>query len=225
MDKLILRLMEHLQQLIARLYSKNMDRVLFATTNTQKVNRLRRLTRIQLYSLSDLPYKIEAPKEEGKDALDIAILKARYYWDKLKEKVPVLTQDDTLKMKVDPEDDPNTFIKQPVIDKYGTFTDAYAIEYYTNLAQKYGGEIPMYFEYGHALCSSDGEEIIIARKSRLYGKIVTEPKENDSTKGYFLSAIMKVKIDDKWKYYSELTDGELVQVDKSIEESLKRILN
>lgn len=201
-----------------------MRKILFATTNKQKVKRIGLLTKVKLISLSDLKYNIEEPEETGKDALNIAILKARHYYAGLKEKMPVLTQDDTLKLQVKPEDDPGNHIKEPVIKKYGEFTDENALKYYTELAKKYRGTIPMYFEYGHALCFSDGEESIRAKKSKLEGRLVTVPHENESTKGYFLSAIMQVKIRNKWKYYSELTPKELVIADSGISKSLKKLL-
>ena len=200
-------------------------KILFATTNKKKVNRLRLLTPAKLLVLSDLNYSIPEPYEAGEDALIISITKARHYWLHLKEKMPVLCQDDTLKMQVKPEDDPGSHIKDPVIKKYGKFTDKNAIEYYTDMAQKYGGFISAYFEYGHALCYQDADEIMIkARTSRLNGRIVTQPRENESTQGYFLAAIFQVKIDDTWKYYSELTQEELIQVDTGIAKSLKRLL-
>jgi len=116
-----------------------MKKILFATTNQQKFKRLSLLTQTKLVSLSDLKYQIKEPEEIGKDTLDIAILKARHYYSCLKEKMPVLTQDDTLKLQVKPKDDPGSHIKEPVIKKYGQFTDENAIEYYINLVKKYGG--------------------------------------------------------------------------------------
>lgn len=202
-----------------------MEQVLFATTNEQKVKRLSRLTPVKLISLTDISYQISEPKEAGMDALEISIFKARHYWSFLREKIPVLTQDDSLKLEVEPEDSPGNHIKAPVIKKYGEFTDRNAILYYNDLAKKYGGFIPMYFEYGHAVCFEDGGELMVrARKSKLFGRIVTESKENDSTTGYFLAAIMQVRIKEKWKYYSELTPQELVVIDSGISESLKRLL-
>ena len=175
--------------------------------------------------MADLSYAISEPEETGKDALDISIAKARHYWNFLKEKMPVLTQDDTLKLEVKDEDNPGAHTKEPVIKKYGEFTDGNAISYYTDMAKKYGGIIPMYFEYGHTLCFVDnGELMLSARKSKLVGRIVTEARENESTKGYFLAAIMQVNVEDKWIYYSELTPDELVKADFGIAESLKRLL-
>lgn len=202
-----------------------MEQVLFATTNKQKVKRLSLLTSVKLISLADLSYQISEPRETGKDALEISIVKARYYWSFLRKKMPVLTQDDSLKLEVEPEDNPGNHIKAPVIRKYSEFTDRNAILYYTDLAKKYGGFIPMHFEYGHAVCFEDNGELMIrARKSKLVGRIATEPKENDSTIGYFLSAIMQVWINGGWKYYSELTPEEMVTVDSGISESIKRLL-
>jgi len=204
---------------------KMIKQVLFATTNKQKVRRLGLLTPVKLISLAELPYQIPEPEETGKDALDISIAKARHYWSSLKDKIPVLTQDDTLKLQVNDEDNPGAHIKEPVVKKYGEFTDENAISYYTDMAKKYGGIIPIHFEYGHTLCfEDDGELMVCARNSKLVGRIVTEAEENDSTKGYFLSAIMQVKIDNSWKYYSELTPDELVKADFGIAESLKKLL-
>jgi len=201
------------------------NQILFATTNKQKVKRLGLLTPVKLISLADLEYQIAEPDEIGKDALDISIVKARHYWSSLKKKMPVLTQDDTLKLQVNDEDNPGAHIKEPVVKKYGEFTDEKAISYYTDMAKKYGGIIPMHFEYGHTICfEDDGELMLRARKSKLVGRIVTDPKENESTKGYFLSAIMQVNIDNIWKYYSELTPAELVKADSGIAESLKKLL-
>ena len=201
-----------------------MDKVLFATTNQQKIKRLSFLTKVKLISLNDLEYKIVAPEEIGEDALNISIAKARYYFSCLKEKMSVLTQDDTIKLEVRPEDDPRNHIKEPVVKKYGEFTDQNAIEYYSDMAKKYGGSIPMYFEYGHALCFTDGEESVKARKSSLVCRLVAEPHENESTKGYFLSAIKQVEINNEWKYYSELNPSELMIVDSGIKESLEKLL-
>jgi hypothetical protein len=201
-----------------------MDKVLFATTNQQKIKRLSLLTKVKLISLDDLEYKIDAPEEVGEDALTISIAKARYYYSHLKEKMPVLTQDDTLKLEVRPEDDPKNHIKESVVKKYGEFTDQDALEYYTDMAKRYGGSIPMYFEYGHALCFDDGEESVKARKSSLVCRLVAEPHENESTKGYFLSAITQVEINNEWKYYSELNPGELIIIDFGIKDSLEKLL-
>jgi len=208
-------------------FKENMiKKILFATTNKQKAKILSLLTPVKLLSLADLPYSILEPEEIGNDALDISITKARHYWNFLKEKMPVLSQDDTLELEVDEKDNPGNHIKDPVVKKYGEFTDKNAIQYYTELAQKYGGTIPMYFKYGHTLCFEDKGEIMLkARTSKLVGRIVTKAKENESTNGYFLSAIMQVKIDNGWKYYSELTQDELVRVDSGIAGSLKELLS
>ena len=201
------------------------NKVLFASTNKQKLKRLSLLTSTKLVSLASLSYSIPEAKEIGDDALAISIVKARHYWNGLKIKMPVLTQDDTLKMEVKDEDDPGNHIKAPVVEKYGEFTDDNALLYYTDMAKKYGGIIPMYFEYGHALCFEDNGELMLrAGSSKLTGRIVADPRENESTKGYFLSAIMQVKIKEKWKYYSELSPKELVTTDSGILESLKKLL-
>ncbi|KKT45365.1 MAG: Non-canonical purine NTP pyrophosphatase [candidate division WWE3 bacterium GW2011_GWA2_44_16] len=57
-------------------------KILFATTNENKIKRIQKLTNdldIELLTLSDIQEKIEEPKEFGKDVVEIAKNKAFYY--------------------------------------------------------------------------------------------------------------------------------------------------
>jgi len=200
-------------------------KLLFATTNDRKIGRLKQLTDAHIISFSDLNYNIPEPDETGRDVLDISILKARHYWEHLDDKVPVLTQDDAIQLGVRPEDNPGTSIKKPVVDQYGEFSDKLALDYYTDLVLRYGGSVNMYFEYGHSVCfENKGEIMVKARRSRLPGRLVAEPRANETTKDYFLSAIMQVKVNNTWKYYSELTIREQIAADSGIKESLTLLL-
>jgi len=145
--------------------------VLFATTNKNKVNRIKKLinkNNINLISLADLDYQIDEPEENGKDGVENAIIKAKYYFEKLKVKIPVLTQDDTLFLSgVSEEDNPKKDIKLPVVKKYGQFTDEFAYQYYSNLVRKYNPKyLYMEFKYGHAIC---GENFLEGSESSLPG--------------------------------------------------------
>jgi len=199
--------------------------ILFATTNQNKINRIRKLikdTDINLISLADLDYKIEEPEENGKDGVENAVIKAKYYYQKLKVKIPVLTQDDTLFLsEVSEEDNPKKDIKLPVIKKYCQFTDEFAYQYYSDLIKKYNPEyLDMEFKYGHAIC---GENFLEGSKSSLPGRLYTQINTT-RTLGYFLADMMKVNIGGEWKYYSVLSEDELIQQDSDIKRSINNLL-
>lgn len=199
-------------------------KLLIATTNKEKFRRLKSLIEdfnLELISLSELDYEIAEPKEDGRDALENSLIKARQYWKGLKEKIPVLTQDDSLVFeRIKSIDDPGGSIKRPVVKKYGEFNDENAITYYSELARKYGGTINFRFEYGHAYC--DGR-VLDARPSKLFGVLMSKPSKI-RTPGYFLADLMKVNVGDRWRYYSELREEEKVFVDKPLANSIAFLL-
>ena len=199
--------------------------ILFATTNKNKINRIKKLindTNINLISLADLDYQIEEPEENGKDGIENAIIKAKYYYSQLKNKIPVLTQDDTLFLSgVSEKDNPKKDIKLPVIKKYGQFTDEFAYKYYLDLVKKYDKEyLEMEFRYGHAIC---GDNFLESSESFLIGRLYSQIN-TARTPGYFLADMMKVEVDGNWKFYSDLTDDELIEQDKDIRRSINLIL-
>lgn len=200
--------------------------ILFASTNQNKVNRIKKLIKdvnINFISLADLDYKIEEPEENGSDGVENAIIKARYYFDKLKIKMPVLTQDDTLFLfGVSEEDNPKKDIKLPIIKKYGQFTDDYAYQYYSNLIRKYDKEyLDFEFRYGHAICYGD---VLEGSTSILPGRLCAQINST-KTPGYFISDMMKVNLGNNWEYYSNLSDEELVDQDKDIKRSVNVLLS
>jgi hypothetical protein len=136
--------------------------------------------------------------------------------------MPVLTQDDTLFLsEVSDEDNPKKDIKLPVIKKYGQFNDENAYDYYSNLIKKYNKEfLNLEFRYGHAICSDDfleGSSSILS--GLLYAKINTT-----KTLGYFISDMLKVRVNGILKYYSDLNQNELIEQDKDIKRSINNLL-
>lgn len=199
--------------------------ILFATTNPNKVSRVKKIfkeTNVKLMSLADLDYKIEEPEENGKNGVENAIIKAKYYYSQLKVKTPVLTQDDTLFLaNVKESDNPKKDIKLPVVKKYGEFTDELAYKYYLDLVKKYNKEyLDMEFRYGHAIC---GENFCEGSASTLSGRLCAQINFT-RTPGYFLADMMKVNINGIWRYCSDLDEEELIEQDKDFKRSINRLI-
>lgn len=203
-----------------------MKKIIFTTTNNNKINRIKALFDIndlEISSFQNLDYKIEEPAETGFDGLENAVLKFRYYFANLKKKIPVLAQDDTLFLSgVSDEDNPKKDIKQPVIKKYGVFTDENAYKYYQGLFNKYGGSLLVEFRYGFAL--TPFENVTYAERATIKA-IATSKISKKRTPGYFLSDMMLVNIDGVQKYYNELTKEELIKIDEDIKNAISKLIS
>lgn len=209
------------------------EKLVIATTNKNKVERIKNLlkeTNFEVVSISDMIFtNIKEPAEIADNGLDNAIEKAAYYVNYLPEDTIVLAQDDTIKLLgVDEEDDPKGHIKKPVVDKYGEFTDEKAAEYYSNLAKKYGGSIPMTFKYGHAVAVATTTDryrkTIVSAESKLEVRLVDKIYKLEKRPGYFLAALMEAKVNNKWVPYNDLDDEELVKLDIDLKESIISLL-
>lgn len=206
-----------------------MNKVIFCTTNSAKVSRLKNFLKfsesqdkLEILNLKDLDYEISEPEEDYDDAREIALRKAEHYWNGLKTKLPVITQDDTVTLQLKYKKELKLLsIKDPVIKEFGKFSDKLALEYYVNLVKANKEPIPFFFTYGHGF--SDGD-VLAGRFSQLHALMVSEPLENEKTENYFLSAIMKVSLDGTYKYYSELTDEEMARIDKPLADSVNTLL-
>lgn len=113
-----------------------MRKIFFATGNQSKVERFReKLSKlgVQIISISDLGQNINV-EENGKDAIENAIIKAKAYANFVN--MPVVAMDDNLYIDDIPED------KQPgmYVRRVGgkRLTDEEMIEYYSKLAHDYG---------------------------------------------------------------------------------------
>ena len=206
-------------------------RILFATTNQNKLSRINKLIgdTHKLISLDELLKDLGEPEETEPTCVGIAAQKALYYVERVDSGLPVLTQDDTIRFEdVEASDQPGTSIKKPVVERYGEFSDEKALQYYTDLVEKYGGHIQVTFEYGHAAAvknDNDRESIsLVSALSTLSCRLATNVKNQDKYKGYFLAAMMEVKIQGKWKHYTELSDEELVEADTDLRDSIISLL-
>lgn len=206
--------------------------LLIATTNQNKVSRIKALFPhfpLPIISLSDLDVEIPEPEETALSCVGIAMQKAVAYLDYVEDGTIVLTQDDTIVFSgVEPADNPGPAIKLPVKMQYGEFSDKLAVEYYTTLAKKYGGSIPMTFHYGHAIAvSTKGKRPsskVFAAESMLISRLVDSAHKLETVPGYFLAAVMQVKINNQWLNYTDLDSKDLIKLDEDLKSSIDSLL-
>lgn len=211
-----------------------MKQIVMATTNDNKVKRIKALLKDLEYNIVSLKEinenDIEEPNETANTPGDIAIEKALHYAKYLPNNTIVLTQDDTIIFDgIHEEDNPGVHIKEPVIKKYGKFTDELAAQYYKELADKYGGIIPMKFRYGHAVAIKEDNGRIVKKvlgaESFLEVRLVNKIYKLEKVPGYFLAALMEANIDGKWIPYNDLNDETLVKLDKDLYYSITTLLD
>lgn len=210
-----------------------MERIIVATTNSNKVKRIKNLLKTLNYEIVSLKDEnitnIGEPEETANTNVGIAIEKALYYLNYVPNKTIVLSQDDTIQFEgVSEEDNPGVHIKKPVLEKYGEFTDELAAKYYTELANKYGGFIPMTFKYGHAVAikKDDGRIVVkvLGAESELKVRLVNKINKLETVPGYFLSAIMEAQVDGKWVPYNELNEDAMRKLDDDLFKSITTLL-
>ncbi len=210
-----------------------MKKIVVATTNQNKVKRLEALLKnldYEIVSLSDVTNeKIDEPEETGTTPVDIAIEKALYYSKHLPSDMIVLSQDDTIVIEgIKEEDNPGMHIKKPVKEKYGKFTDELAAEYYKSLAEKYGGSIPVYFKYGHAIAIKTNDERtitkVVSAESILKLRLANKINKLEKTPGYFLASLLEANINGKWIPYNDLDENTLVELDIDLYKSICTLL-
>ena len=210
-----------------------MKKIVVATTNKNKVDRIKNLLKndnYKIFSLSDLiDNNVKEPDEIFETGLDNSIIKSTYYVDYVQEGTIVLSQDDTIELVgISEEDDPKGHIKGPVLAKYGEFTDEIAANYYKDLANKYGGFIPMNFRYGHSVAikkiDNKTHKKVLGMTSILKTRLVNEIYKLDKRPGYFLSALIEVEIDGKWVKYNDLDDNEIISLDSDLYDSIITML-
>ena len=113
-----------------------MKKVLFATENESKVERFKQKLldhNIEIISINDLDQKIEVI-ENGKDAVENALIKARAYASVYN--FPVFAMDDNLYIENIPNDlQPGMYVRR-VNGK--RLNDDEMLKYYSNLAHTYG---------------------------------------------------------------------------------------
>ncbi len=188
--------------------------LLIATTNPAKIKTLKIILGKLNYdalSFTDLGIKLEEPAETKITAEEIAIEKALSYAKQYTD-LPVLARDDTTTLVgVDEEDDPKNHNKEFIAKRRGEQSDKNGELVFSEIAHKYGGEIPVRFDWGYALAWHQGDEIKVVsatasneiEKVRLVDEISTT-----KVPGFCFSSILKVKTKNGWKFDSELSEDD-----------------
>lgn len=189
-----------------------MKKVLFATENESKVERFKQKLldhNIEIISINDLDQKIEVI-ENGKDAVENALIKARAYASVYN--FPVFAMDDNLYIENIPNDlQPGMYVRR-VNGK--RLNDDEMLKYYSNLAHTYGesGRLTCRWIYGIAVVNNGLEKTYTWSKNDFY---IVDRQSDKVNIGYPLNTISVNKILNK--YFTDMTeeDKQLVQEDES----------
>lgn len=180
-----------------------MKKVLFATGNPTKAKRFSKglLEKgIEVITLADIGSEIEV-EENGKNAIENALIKARVYSKKYN--MPVFAMDDNLFIDNIPDDkQPGMFVRR-VNGK--RLSDEEMIEYYSNLAKKYGdnGRLICRWVYGIAVIKDGNEMTYTWSKNDFY--LVDKPSDKINP-GYPLNSIsVNIRLN---KYFTDITEHE-----------------
>ena len=180
-----------------------MKKVLFATENESKCERFKNAllkNNIEIITINDIDKK-QGIIENGKDAIENALIKARAY-AKVCD-IPVFAMDDNLYIDNLPkEKQPGMYVRR-VNGK--RLTDDEMIEYYSNLAKVYGekGRLTCRWVYGIAIINNGHEYTYTWSKEDFY--IVDKPS-NKINPGYPLNTIsINKKLN---KYFTDITEDD-----------------
>ena len=189
-----------------------MKKVLFATGNESKAKRFKDgLLRngIEIITIKDIDEDIEV-SEDGKDAIENALIKARAYAKVLD--IPVFAMDDSLYIDNIPDDKQQGLYVRRVNGK--RLSDEEMLTYYSNLAHEYGvdGKLTCRWVYGIAVINNGVESTYTWSKDDFY--IVDKPSDKVDP-GYPLNTIsINKKLN---KYFTDMTkeDHDIVKEDES----------
>lgn len=197
-----------------------MKKVLFATGNESKAKRFKKgllENDIEIITINDIEKNIDI-EENGKDAIENALIKARAYANVYD--LPVFAMDDNLYIDDIPEDkQPGMYVRR-VNGK--RLNDNEMIEYYLNLAHEYGknGKLTCRWVYGIAVIKDGKESTYTWSKEDFY--IVDKPS-NKINSGYPLNTIsINKKLN---KYFTDMTEEDKEMVKESENDVVKFLCN
>jgi inosine/xanthosine triphosphate pyrophosphatase family protein len=197
-----------------------MKKILFATENESKSKRFKEgllENNIEIITINDIEQKINV-EENGKDAIENAIIKARAY-SSITD-LPVLAMDDNLYIDDIPDDKQTGMFARRVNGK--RLNDEEMIDYYSNLARVYGddGKLTCRWVYGIAVICNGVEKTYTWSKEDFY--IVDKPSDKINP-GYPLNTIsVNKKLN---KYFTDITDDDKKSIKEDESDVIKFISN
>ncbi|GFP76123.1 non-canonical purine NTP pyrophosphatase [Clostridium fungisolvens] len=179
-------------------------RLIYGTYNPSKLTSMIKMLdglNIEVTGIGSIDLNLKGSDETGKDPLDNAIEKATTYYEQLK--IPVFSCDTGLFFDgVEEEDQPGVLVKR-IHGEDLSYREM--VDYYSDLAAKYGGKLTAYYKNGICLYIDkdhiykyDGEDIC---SEKFY--IVDKPHER-YREGFPLDTL-SVDIE-TMKYYYDLED-------------------
>ena len=196
-----------------------MKKILFATNNQSKINRFKDgliKRNIELISLADLNLNIDV-EENGKDAIENALIKARAYKDIVN--MSVLAMDDNLFLEGVPDaEQPGTNVRRVQGKR---LTDEEMLQHYISLVDRFGidGKITARWIYGIAIIN-DKEYTYTWSKNDFY--LVNMPTAKRNV-GYPLNSIsINKKLN---KYFTDMTEEDKLQSEEDESEIIDFIAN
>ena len=196
-----------------------MKKILFATNNQSKINRFKDgliKRNIELISLADLNLNIDV-EENGKDAIENALIKARAYKDIVN--MPVLAMDDNLFLEGVPDaEQPGTNVRRVQGKR---LTDEEMLQHYISLVDRFGidGKITARWIYGIAIIN-DKEYTYTWSQNDFY--LVNMPTAKRNV-GYPLNSIsINKKLN---KYFTDMTEEDKLQLEEDESEIIDFIAN
>jgi hypothetical protein len=200
--------------------------LLIATTNPAKIDRYTRYfseidPNLAILTLLDLDEEIEEPAETGQNVLENSQIKAKYYLEMTSFNGLIFAEDTGMNLlNVAPEDNPGKDIKKPILKQYGNLDPQNMVNYYSELAKKYGGKIAQEWIYGFTLASN---QLIQSSQTSSISYLVSEVKY-PIQEGHPLGAICLIDESDS-KYWNELSNDEKYEFfDKKCIELIKNLL-
>ena len=197
-----------------------MKKVLFATENESKKRRFYdSLLKdgIEVITINDINNKVNIV-EDGKDAIENALIKARGYAKELG--IPVFAMDDSLYIEGIPEDkQPGLYVRRVNGNR---LSDEEMIEYYSNLAHTYGidGKLTCRWIYGMAVINNGVESTYTWSKEDFY--IVDKPSDKVNP-GYPLNTIsVNKKLN---KYFTDMSKEDFANANEDESDVIEFLIN
>ena len=197
-----------------------MKKVLFATGNETKAKRFSKGLQekgIEVITLKDIDTEIEV-EENGKDAIENAIIKAKAYSNVVN--IPVFAMDDNLFIDNIPEEkQPGMFVRR-INGK--RLTDEEVLEYYKSLVKEYGteGRLTCRYVYGMAVINNGKESTYSWSMEEFY---MVEKQSDTIRPGYPLDSIsINKKLN---KYFTDITEEDKAMIKQNEDDVVEFLAN